>query len=297
MSNKLVIHSPMDTFVQSQLSERTKTEYRRDLEMFRASLPCSVVDTSIDDVLKFRAWLCERYAPASVNRTLSTVRSLFTWLHETGQIAFNPAKAVKLIPGVENANTSALSDEEAGKLLSIPKDSLKDECVIAMLLYLGLRRSELVNVRIGDVSVERGQYVLTVSGKGKHVRRIAIPSAIQSVVERHISSINELHNKTYARALGTVALFHQYRNPSLPMHPESIRKMVLKYCRKAGIREVSPHSLRATAASNAIDQGSNFVELQYAFGWKNPAMVNRYDKRRNEVKNSATHKINYTVDK
>ena len=298
MSNNLVIHSTdtaIDTFIQNQLSERTRQAYRSDLRHFKAFIDRPVREVDAAVLIEYRNMTSSLYSQSTVNRRLSTIRSLFQWLHGNHMIPYNPVQSVKLLPGTDYVKTPGLSDNEALKLLEASKGSPRDHCILAMLLYLGLRRSELVGIHATDLQAERGVSVLTVLGKGSKTRRVPIPAQLEVIISKHIS-VN-VNGFLRAREDVKVPLFGQRRDPLKPIHPETVRKLVRKYCRRAGIKEVSPHSLRTTATSNAIDQGCNFVELQYAMGWSSSEMVKRYDRRRSEIKNSAVWKINYGENK
>ena len=282
-TNGLCSHTSIDTFIRNQLSEHTRQAYEHDLRHFKAFLraPLLEVDTSV--LIEYREYLRARYAASTVNRRLSTVRSLFTWLKDAGAIGFNPAQSVKLLPGIDNANTKALSDTEVAKLLEASKANPMHFAMVSMLCYLGLRRSELTALTWECIEQDRNAAVLKVFGKGSKWRRVPLPEPV-------VEALKPLRVAT-TRLLECTYIFPAKSGNR--MDSKQVWRIVRRYCKRSGITVVSPHSLRATACSNAIDQGSNFVELQYAFGWQSPAMVNRYDKRRGEIKNSAIWKINY----
>jgi integrase len=59
------------------------------------------------------------------------------------------------------------------------------------------------------------------------------------------------------------------------------------------MKRVSPHMLRATAITHALDQGASHRGVQQMAGWTSPLMITRYDKRRKDPKQSAVHKLKY----
>lgn len=285
------------TFIANQLSVQTRRAYTADIRRFTDFVQIPLTEVSEEHVIQFRNTLASKLAPETVNRMLSTVKTLYQWGVNTGHVQFNPALFVKALPAAAESKTPGLSDEDAIRLLDASKYNPKYEAIISILLYLGLRRSELCSILIqgtfsrAELRVERNGTVLEVKGKGNKVRRIPVPKHVEDSINKHISTTFGCQNLP----MGNVYLFPARTDPSKPMNPETVKKIVEKLCKKAGIQVVSPHALRATAVSNAIDNGANFVELQYAFGWSNPQMVNRYDKRRAQIKNSAVSKINYVV--
>jgi site-specific recombinase XerD len=79
-----------------------------------------------------------------------------------------------------------------------------------------------------------------------------------------------------------------------PLAKETVNQIFKRYAKKAGLpADVSPHSARATAVSNALENGATVLQVQYMGGWSNMNMVLRYDRRRQEIKNSAVWKVKY----
>jgi integrase len=79
-----------------------------------------------------------------------------------------------------------------------------------------------------------------------------------------------------------------------PLGPNAITYIVTHYAKKAGVlQKVSPHSCRATCISNALDKKATHRSVQYLAGWSTPLMIQRYDKRREELKNSAAFVVDY----
>lgn len=70
--------------------------------------------------------------------------------------------------------------------------------------------------------------------------------------------------------------------------------VVKHYAKLAGVNyRVSPHSARATAVSNALDNLAPHRAVQHMAGWSSPLMVTRYDKRKEDLKNSAVRFVQY----
>ena len=97
-------------------------------------------------------------------------------------------------------------------------------------------------------------------------------------------------------------LFTPTRNPRTkalikPLNPNAISYIVIRYARKAGVlKQISPHSCRATCISNALDRRATQRSVQNLAGWSTPLMIQRYDKRREDLKNSAAFLVDYGDD-
>jgi integrase len=73
-----------------------------------------------------------------------------------------------------------------------------------------------------------------------------------------------------------------------------LARIVRKHCLKAGIPfRVSPHMLRSTAITHALDQGATHRGVQQMAGWTSPLMISRYDKKRMDPQYSAVHQLRY----
>src|SRR5271156_4854637 len=109
-------------------------------------------------------------SPASIRRKLSALSSLFDYLCERNAVAGNPVDGVKRPMANNNeGSTPALGDAQARRLLDAPqKDTLKgvrDRAILAALLYHGIRREELCQLRVRDMQSRQGVVHFRVKGK------------------------------------------------------------------------------------------------------------------------------------
>lgn len=131
-----------------------------------------------------------------------------------------------------------------------------------------------------------------VPGKGDKERILPLPPKTQSLIEHYLEK--------KGIAIGAEDfLFSPVRNNltrvrSRPIATHAVYYIVLKYARLAGVeRRVSPHSCRATAISNALDHAASHRSVQQMAGWSSPLMIERYDKRRTAIQDSAVHSVSY----
>jgi integrase/recombinase XerD len=178
-------------------------------------------------------------------------------------------------------------------LSSIAVDSdagVMHHAALSILLYLGLRAAELRSLTLESLGKDRDVHTITIDGKGNRKRIIPLPAEVILSLDRYLRS--------YARASIREALFTATnRKDGKPLSHEALTKIVKKYSRLAGIsKTISPHSLRATCVSNALENGASMVQVQYLAGWKSSAMIQRYDKRSSILKNSAAYAVNYNKE-
>ncbi len=298
-------------FLANQLSEHTRRAYETDLKQFFGFLDGRVDVGTLaglrsEHVIIFRKYLEEGrmtgkpMAKASINRKLAVVKSFFEWLRANHVARDNPAARVKGFPQSQESKLNGLSDEEAQRMLDLPNRNSPSgalhQAVLAVLLYLGLRKGELIDLKMGDLDSERGVPVLRVRGKGHRVRILPLTPLLQARLEHYffVCGRNRLDKEA--------PLFTPTKNPRFgvtfkPLNPNAITYLVLRYATKAGVlKKVSPHSCRATCISNALDRRATHRSVQHLAGWSTPLMIQRYDKRREDLKNSAVFVVDYTTE-
>lgn len=133
---------------------------------------------------------------ATRRRKLAALSSLYRALCEANAVLHNPVDGVaRPKEGANEGKTPALSDAQARALLQAPSDKTwqgkRDRAMLAVLLYHGLRASELCAVKLGDYAERRGIRTLTIHGKGGKLRYIPVhPQAIAALsvyLEAHLA--------------------------------------------------------------------------------------------------------------
>lgn len=295
-------------FVQGQRSDHTKRAYEGDLRQFLGYLRAERASgESFDTLLAYREWLVRAESDGgaglsrvSANRKFATIRAFLVWLQSRGKVRENPSLWIKNFRAKTESPTQAFSDAEVAHILSIPNratpSGLMHAVMLHLLFYLGLRRGELVALRglhvgfgrMGDNTI----MTLRVPGKGDKERILPLPPKTQQLVEKYLE-------KKGIRPGGEEYLFSPVRNNvtkvrNKPIASQAVYYVVKKYAELAGVeRRVSPHSCRATAISNALDHAASHRSVQQMAGWSSPLMIEKYDKRRTALSDSAVHSVEY----
>lgn len=269
-------------FLNNQVSEHTKRAYSRDLKDFSEFLKTQGISISdpnqltINLFLKFRDHLINAgVASKTLHRKLSALKSLMRWFHLNGYVNTNPLSSLKIPKAVVKSPTQALSDDEVVRVLENCND-LEEKVIFQLLFNLGLRRSELLNIKVSDIVEHRGHTILRVLGKGSKIRELPLPDSILYTLKYYINS-NFRTDKVLL--LSDSALYRKVKN-------------VFK---KAEInKEVSPHSCRATVISHLLDtQQVPIRDVADFAGHVSVDTTSLYDKRRKGLENSPTYKVNY----
>ncbi|HLP78701.1 MAG TPA: tyrosine-type recombinase/integrase, partial [Candidatus Paceibacterota bacterium] len=168
----------------------------------------------------------------------------------------------------------------------------RDRAMLAVLLYHGLRATELCLLRIKDYAERRGVRMLCIHGKGGKLRYIPVhPKAV--------AAINDYLEESNHAASEETPLFIPSPERSRRMKPmlrQRVRELILRY-NKNGLElprgTARPHALRATAATNALEHGADIAKVQDWLGHANPATTRLYDKRKNRPEDSPTFRVVY----
>ena len=244
----------------------------------------------------------DELAPATIRRKLSALGSLFDYLCEANAVAQNPTHGVRRpSEGSNEGKTPAIGDAQALALLEAPAadtiKGLRDRAILAVLLYHGLRRDELVKLRVRDLQERSGVLHFSVAGKGG--KRRYVPAHLAAV-----QRVREYLKVAGHRDDADGALFRRVRGGKPDTSAEAARgldassvydQVVKRYAATAGIDVpgFSPHSLRATAATNAIEGGADLEQTRDWLGHANVATTTLYDRRRKRPEDSPTFKVNY----
>jgi len=292
-------------------NKKTRRAYKIDVTEFSAfaglKAPAELRTVTRAHVIAWRTVLEKRGVAAStIRRKLSALSSLFDYLSECNAIAGNPVDGVKRPKSNGNeGSTPALGDEQARRLMEAPPpDTLKgvrDRAILATLLYHGFRREELCKLRIGDLQTRQGVMHFRVEGKGDKTRFVpAHPTALRMIAE-YLELLKP--GGTQADSDREAPLFRPVKNNRTntldrPLDPGSIyRNIVIKYGRETGIHaEVNGlcvHSMRASAATNALSHEADIAKVQEWLGHANISTTRLYDRRGSKPEDSPTFAVKY----
>lgn len=242
---------------------------------------------------------------ASVRRRLSALSSLFNYLCERNAVLGNPVDGVKRpLANSNEGSTPALGDAQARRLLDAPPtDTLKgvrDRAILAALLYHGLRCDELCQLRVKDMQSRQGVMHFRVKGKRDKIRFVPIHPMVQRLILEYME-MGKLDGGIVFDLDGP--LFRPVANNrtgTLDKHlfPGSLYyNVVIKYAKATGISAeaigVCVHSMRATAATNALSNEADIAKVQEWLGHANVSTTRLYDRRKTRPEDSPTFHVKY----
>jgi integrase/recombinase XerD len=307
--------SPIDLVVAGALSEHSRRAYMGDIRHFMAFLAGS--DIAFAQVNKavmvaYRAHLARGYAPSTVNRRLTVARRLVTEAWEMGLLegqARNPAEG-RGVAGLKDAGDRgkpALTMEQARTLLSKTSEAgdlpaVRDRALLHLLIGTGLRRSEIAAARMSDLRIEQGHTILSVLGKGNKRRPVKLtPGLVGDLVVWFVGSLKGYVNSTGHIVAGdpSAALFSPVKKSGRgkqarwevvprPLSGWGIWQIVTRRIAEAGLNvDTTPHGLRATFITLALEGGASISKVQDAAGHKDPRTTDRYRRRKANLDDNA----------
>jgi integrase/recombinase XerD len=233
---------------------------------------------------------------STVRHRLAALSSLFEYLCERNAVTHNPVKGVRR-PRVESneGKTPAIGDHQARDLLGAPGDDTlkakRDRAILSTLLYHALRREELCKLRVKDFKHERrGVAHLRVSGKGGKTRYLPLNPATSPLIHDYLEAAGH-------GGADDGPLFRPVRNNrtgrlDTALTADGVYKLVRRYSAALGF-EIGAHALRATAATNALDNKADIAKVQEWLGHANIATTRIYDHRKTRPEDSPTFKVSY----
>ena len=265
-------------------SELSRSAELRDVRAFRSW--CAAHDA---DMLTVRRAHLDAYArhleaigrrPTTVARALASLSSLYRYLVAEDHLAASPAADVRRPATGEHhvALTPAIERSEVARLLEAA-DTPRDRALVLLLVVLGLRVSEAVAIDLDAVQMVRGHHTVLVIGKGGRVDRMPLPPVL----------VDAFDAITTAEARTTGPVLIDTTGERMSRH--SATRVLARLARRAGLAQVRPHTLRATAITGALDAGATLRDVQDMARHADPRTTRRYDRARSNLDRHASYTV------
>jgi integrase/recombinase XerD len=250
-----------------RMSPNTVESYARDLAAlagFAEARRTSVDTLGRRDLEAFvRSLMTQGLSPRSVARSVACVRGFFRFLALERRLEESPAADLKA-PRAGPALPKFLDLDEVDRLLAQPDVStprgLRDKSLVEVLYASGMRVSELVAVKPGDLRLDEGY--LTCLGKGDKERIVPLGDQATDWLRRYIRD----GRPSLLRQKSSPWLFVNARDGG-PLSRVGVWKVLKAYGITAGItREISPHVLRHSFATHLLERGADLRAIQVMLG-------------------------------
>lgn len=296
----------LQAFCERSNSAETRRAYRRVsrefFRHFRWRHPRLITSEEI------RAWRdhlqASRRKASTVAFKLAVVRSLFEYLREEGFVTANPATTHRVPPPpvAEDLRGRALAPQEVQRLLAGPDRSrvagARDYALLLLLVRTGMRVSEACGLKVSALTWSHGRWLLRFRVKGGRERKIPLPKEIKAALDEYLKMDRARRSLQHCDGAGS-AIFQplvNYRTLEFDRGLSAVQawKIVRKWADYTGLGKVSPHDLRRTAITRALDQGLSWRQVRMMTGHRSLEMVMRYDHHRENLELNAVNFLDYT---
>jgi site-specific recombinase XerD len=268
------------------------------------ALSCPWGELRYQHTMAIRSALMEKYAPATANKMLAALRRVLNEAQRLGQMSaedYAKAADIKRVKASVLLKGRSLSADELGKLLNVCVEDksifgVRDAAML-MVLRVGLRRGEVVNLDLSDFDPVEGS-VKVRGGKGRKDRIVFFPEfqSLIGIPDVSCVSYNITHVQKWITARGNVPgplLLPISKSGNLVwrrLSDQAVMTITLKRGVAAGVSNFTPHDFRRTFAGDLLDTGVvDIVTVQKLLGHSDPATAAKYDRRGDAAKKRAVN--------
>jgi integrase/recombinase XerC len=223
-----------------------------------------------------RSWLAaltlQKVQPRSINRKISSLKSFFKHCLVQGLITKNPVKTLQILKTRKRLPSYVEQDQMQDllekKVFPDSYDGQFEYLIVALLYFTGMRVSELVNLKEGNIDTKRLQ--LKVLGKGNKERIIPMHPALAVHLDAYIKRRNnELSEQAFTQLL--------YTGKGRAVSTRQVYDIVKKHLSSVTTAEKkSPHVLRHSFATHLTGNGAELNAVKELLGHTSLAATQVY---------------------
>jgi integrase len=262
----------------SASGQRTYDHAIREIVGWYCSEPRLAFNRTV--VLRYRIHLeLRHYAPATINLRLAEVRRIAYEAADAGllspELAAGIRRRVKGLRRIGVRLGNWLTPEQGRRLLAeadvaTPR-ARRDHAMLAMLIGCGLRRAELLALRLESIQLREDHWVIAdLVGKGQHVRTVPIPTWVKNAIDKWTVAAGITHGVLF-RAINKAG-----RVWGDGMSPKVLWDVVRAAAGRANIDKLAPHDLRRTCARLCHLAGGELDQIQFLLGHVSIQTTERY---------------------
>ena len=283
----------------SLTSVNTRRAYRHAIERFVAwycSEPRLGFNRAV--VLRYRSFLESlQLSAATVNMHLSAIRRLADEAAESSLLTPELAIGIRRVKGVKRLGRRIgnwLTQDQAQNLLNaIPIDTLagkRDAAVIGLLLGCGLRRSEVVALRLDQLQSRDGHWVIVdLLGKAGRLRTVPMPDWCKALVDTWLCDAGVGDGKVFRR------IWRNRTELASGVTADVVWTAVKRYAKRIGIGHLAPHDLRRTCARLCHGAGGELEQIQFLLGHASVQTTEQYIGCRQKLKEAVNDRFAISI--
>ena len=254
-------------WLEDGLARNTLESYRRDLNQFAAWLretrSIGLLEAAHADLLAYLAHRFRAQArPSSTARLLSSLKRFYRFAMRQGKLQADPTLSIDA-PRRPRGLPKTLTEHDVERLLAMPSAEtplgIRDRAMLEVLYASGLRVSELVTLKVAQLSQDMG--VVRILGKGSKERLVPVGEVALDWVRRYAKGARVL----LLDGRQSDALFVTSRAQA--MTRQAFWQLIKRYAAQSGIHgAISPHTLRHAFATHLLNHGADLRVVQLLLG-------------------------------
>lgn len=250
--------------VERSYSEHTVQAYKRDVNQFVGFCVYGNSEIPIPSSRLLRRWVRQlamnELSERSIQRKVSSVKSLAKYLYQSGSIDHMPELDV-VLPKPKKKIPSYIKEDDLHRLLDLLKESIVDyptaldHIILSAFYHTGIRRSELINLSLGDF--DRIKSELKVMGKGQKHRIIPLSNEI-------VIQLNDFLSLKYQNGIESKFIFSNFDGEKLK--EKWVYNAVRRLLSGTYANKRSPHILRHSFATHLLQNGADINAIKELLG-------------------------------
>lgn len=289
----------LEEFLMQYDSPETRRAYKRDIKRFFDFSKIDAKDINRMEAIRYLDSLkSSKISNSSINRMISSMKSYCKFLIFSDVISKNPFEGMKL-PKIHHREEDEITDDEVKKIIKKIKKPI-EKAVIYLMLYNGLRRSEVCGLNYGDIDQRKvkqknGKDVVVSSvrirGKGDKIRIRPLHPLCMEAIIKYLSSEDRTKGKE-DEPIFSIKTSKKTKRKSRRIYPEAIYRIVKSITKRARIKKnIHPHMFRAKFASLAIESGVPITTVQADLGHSSIETTAIYDHSKRSLERSSVYNI------
>lgn len=247
-------------------SANSRRAYHADVQRLLAVVQKPLAEITLSDLQA----LADTLSALSANtqkRIISSIKSLLTFAHKLGYTRFNVGAALKA-PSVKHTLAARILEESEVHAMINLAPKARDRLLLRILYASAARVSELCALTWADVQPNGDSGQLTLFGKGGKTRAVKLSKATWQALQTY-------HQNHCQEANAGSPIFTSQKGG--PLDPSQVHRIVRVAAQRAGIAgNVSPHWLRHSHASHALDRGASVALVRDTLGHASLAVTSMY---------------------
>ena len=249
-------------YIEKGLSKNTIKAYEVDIEKFiqwlKQNNKSDYLNAKETQINKYISHLFNTHLKSSsINRKISSIKAFYLFLMKKNILKVSPIAEI-VTPKQEKYLPTSMSESEVEKLVKSPNTKLKiekrDKAMIELLYATGMRISELVNLKITNLDIQR--CVVKVLGKGSKERLIPFGEAALEALNDYMKDRQDSSSKEIFLS-----------NRGTKMSRQAFWSRMKVYLRREGLKDsISPHTLRHAFATHLLNRGADLRSVQLLLG-------------------------------